>query len=271
LVSLPYLNGGGVLATDPLVAERLIDRAIQLAGELDVRFLELRHESPFSHPGLTEARTDKVHMRLALPPTTEELWTHLKAKVRNQVRKGEGQGFALHWGRENLLADFYRVFSQNMRDLGTPAYGRSLFREILAAFATEAEICVLRLGKQPVAAAILVHGESLTEVPSASSLRQFNSLNANMFMYWRLLCRAVDRGQRQFDFGRSSPGSGTFRFKEQWGARPSPSVWQYHVRRGSAASMRPDNPRFNRLIQIWRRLPVSLTRLVGPSIVRGIP
>jgi FemAB-related protein (PEP-CTERM system-associated) len=271
LVSLPYLNGGGILAKSACIGNRLVDQAVELAEKQNVRFLELRHEVAWSHKDFTAARTDKLHMRLDLPMTSEELWAQLRAKVRNQIRKGESQNFILQWGGQDLLPDFYRIFSHNMRDLGTPAFGHSLFREILAAFAAEAEICVLRLGDRPVAAALLVHSKGTTDVPSASSLRQFNSTNANMFMYWRLLCRAVERGQNRFDFGRSSPGSGTYRFKEQWGARPMPSVWQYHVRKGDIDQMRPDNARFGRLIQVWRRLPLPLTRLIGPAIVRGIP
>jgi FemAB-related protein (PEP-CTERM system-associated) len=271
LVSLPYLNGGGVLANSDSIASRLIDKAVELSGHFDVRFLELRHENTWSHKGLSARRTDKLHMRLDLPATVDELWARLRAKVRNQVRKGEAQNFDVRWGREELLPDFYRVFSHNMRDLGTPVFGRSLFREILAAFPTEAEFCVLRLGTSPVAAALLVHGKGKTDVPSASSLRRYNATNANMFMYWRLLCRALERGQNRFDFGRSSPDSGTYRFKEQWGAQPTPSVWQYHIRSGAVDQMRPDNAKFGRLIRIWQRLPVPLTRWIGPPIVRGIP
>lgn len=90
-------------------------------------------------------------------------------------------------------------------------------------------------------------------------------------MYWNLLLRAIDRGQQSFDFGRSSPDSPTYKFKEQWGAKPAPSVWHYHMRTGDISDMRPDNPRNQRMIKIWKRLPVPLTRVIGPPIVRGIP
>ena len=90
-------------------------------------------------------------------------------------------------------------------------------------------------------------------------------------MYWHLLERAIERGQAAFDFGRSSRESGTYRFKAQWGAEPSPSAWQYQLRRGGLKDARPDNPRYRRMIQLWQRLPVGLTRLVGPLVVRGIP
>jgi FemAB-related protein (PEP-CTERM system-associated) len=271
LVGLPYLNTGGVLAESDEVARLLIDRAVLLADELHVRYLELRHERAVEHPALTVQATAKVHMRLPLPPAAGRLWDRLDGKVRNQVRKGRKNGLTVAWGGPELLPEFYDVFSRNMRDLGTPVYGRGLFRAVLEQFPQEAEVCVVRAGGRAAAAALLLHGRGSTEVPSASSLRQFNAANANMLMYWHLLERAVERGQAVFDFGRSSTDGSTYRFKEQWGARPEPAVWQYYLREGGAGDMRPDNPRYQRFIRWWRRLPVRLTRLIGPMIVRGIP
>jgi FemAB-related protein (PEP-CTERM system-associated) len=271
LVSLPYLNYGGVLADDVATAQGLIDRAVELADRWRVRYLELRHEQPLEHPAFNQRLGSKVHMRLALPGEVETLWKDLEASVRNQVRKGRKHELTVVWGGEELLLDFYAVFSRNMRDLGTPVYGRSLFAAILRQFPDRAEICVVRLGKQPVAAALLLHGWGITEVPSASSLRAFNSTCANMLLYWHLLERAVQRKQEVFDFGRSSKDSNTFRFKKQWGAEPAPAEWQYYLRTGSATDVRPDNPKYRRFIRIWQRLPLFLTRWLGPVIVRGIP
>ncbi len=271
LVSLPYLNTGGVLAADDAVAGALVDRAVTLADALDVRYLELRHETRLSHPALTHELTSKAHLRLNLPASTDALWESFKPKVRSQIRKGEKAGLTVHWGAEELLGDFYRVFAHNMRDLGTPVFSRRLFGQILAQFPSQAELCVTRLDGRPIAAALLVHGQGLTEVPSASSLRRYNPTNANMLMYWHLLCRAVERGQGGFDFGRSTIDSTTYRFKRQWGAEPYPAVWQYYVRSGSISQMRPDNGRYRLLIRLWQHLPVTLSRILGPPIVRGIP
>ena len=271
LIGLPYLNYGGIMTDDPAIARQLIDRAMELADELDVRFLEQRHESPCEHPRLVTQSGSKVHMRLGLPATPGQLWDQLSAKVRNQVRKGTKNELTVVWGGEERLGEFYEVFSRNMRDLGTPVYSRRLFLEIVRQFRDRAEFCVVRAGAIPVAAALLLHGWGITEVPSASSLREHNHTCANMLLYWKLLERTVERGLGVFDFGRSTPESNTYRFKQQWGATPSPAEWQHYVRHGSAADMRPDNPRYGRLIRVWQRLPVGLTRLIGPTIVRGIP
>lgn len=271
LVSLPYLNSAGIRAADSQVAAKLVDRAVQIADELDVRYLELRHETHLEHPALTQQLTNKVHMRMNLPKSSDVLWDQLSAKVRNQVRKGRSHDLQVRWGGRELLGDFYEVFSRNMRDLGTPVYGRRLFEEILEQFAQRAELCAVYQKDRPLACALLLHGPGRTEVPSASSLRQYNGTNANMLMYWHLLERAVQRGQGVFDFGRSTIDSNTFRFKSQWGAHAEPAVWQYYVRRGEVGEMRPDNDRYQRWIRIWQRMPVAFTRIVGPWIVRGIP
>lgn len=282
LVSLPYINRAGVAAEDEKTAQALVEKAVELADELGVKYLELRHHVRVpGHEKLGFQRDEKQRMVLELPPDEEALWQAVGAKVRNQVRKGDKSELAIHWGRgpdcEAELAGFYEVFAVNMRDLGTPVYGRRLFREILSAFGDAAEIAVVKLGEQAIAGALLIHDEAgvgraaSTAVPSASSLRAFNNTNANMWMYHKLLLRAMERGSGEFDFGRSSEGSGTYRFKKQWGAEPQPTIWQYYLREGDVNAMRPDSAKNQRRVEMWKKLPVWVTRLAGPRIVRGIP
>lgn len=271
LVSLPYLNTNGVIAQSADVQAELISRAATLADELGCRYLELRHEAPIAHPDLNAALTSKVHMRLALPATGDLLWKGFDSKVRNQVRKGEKGNFTVQWGAADVLDGFHDVLAENMRDLGSPVYGKALFRAILDTFPGDAEICLVRDGAKPVAAALLLHGSGITEVPTASALKAYNSSNVNMLMYHHLLRRAVERGQGVFDFGRSTTEGSTFKFKKQWGAEPHPAAWQYAVLAGEVGDMRPDNPRYQRAIRIWQRLPIAVTRRLGPLLVRGIP
>jgi serine/alanine adding enzyme len=271
LVSLPYINAAGVVAESPEVAEQLITAAAELADRLQVRYLELRQEREMQHARLTQTNASKVLMRMALPATVEELWNGFKSKLRSQIKSGQKNDFTVAWGGVELLPEFYAVFSHNMRDLGTPVYSARLFAAILEAFPGAAELCVLRLKNQAVAGALLIHYPTMTEVPSASALRAFNATNANMVMYWHLLSRAVERGQTMFDFGRSTQEGSTYKFKQQWGAAPHPSVWQYYLRHGSIGDLRPGNAKFSLAIRVWQRLPVPLTRLIGPMIVRGIP
>jgi FemAB-related protein (PEP-CTERM system-associated) len=270
LVSLPYVNTAGVMATAE-ASHALVDAAVALADEHDVRFLELRHEETVEHKALCHQLTHKVHMRLPLPSTPAALWDGLKSKLRSQVKSCLKRNFQVDWGTQDQLDAYYDVFCRNMRDLGTPVYSCRLFASILDAFPNQAELCIVKHDGRTMAAALLLHGRGVTEVPSASSLRHYNSMGANMAMYWHLLERAVLRGQQVFDFGRSTLNSGTYDFKKQWGPVVTPAVWQYYIRHGEVGQMRPETGRYGTMIRVWRKLPVWLTRLVGPLIVRGIP
>ncbi|MGB0766454.1 MAG: FemAB family XrtA/PEP-CTERM system-associated protein [Phycisphaeraceae bacterium] len=276
LVSLPYLNRAGLLTDDAESGHALIDFAARLAEQHDARYLELRHHGrAFDSDRFTHCRDEKVRMVLDLPTSEDALWSALKAKVRNQVRKGEQAGLSIRFGGDELVAGFYNVFATNMRDLGTPVYPRRLFSAILHNLGERAEIALVTEESIPIAGAILVYdrvgGSAMSQVPSASCLRQFNPICANMWMYHKLLERAIARGASAFDFGRSSEGSGTYRFKKQWGAEPRPTPWQVVLRKGSLDDTRPDNPRYLRRIEQWQKLPVWVTKAIGPTIVRGIP
>lgn len=276
LVSLPYVNRAGLLAADHATGEALLAQAADLSAKYDARYLELRHHGrAFDSDRFTHTRSQKVRMVLDLPEHEDALWSSLKAKVRNQVRKGDQAGLAITFGGAALASGFYSVFATNMRDLGTPVYPRRLFHAMLQHLGERCEIALVTLESSPIAGAVLVHDAvgpaPTTQVPSASCLRQFNSVCANMWMYHKLLERSIARGASCFDFGRSSEDSGTYRFKRQWGAQPQPTPWQVVLRRGSLDAARPSDPKNQRRIERWQKLPVWVTRAIGPSIVRGIP
>ena len=271
LVSLPYVDWAGVVADDYEISRALVDCAIELADELDVRYLELRHLHEIDHPSLTQKLQSKTQMRLPLNASPDDAWKGLKPVVRTQVRKAAKNGVVVEWGGPFLVGEFYDVFSQNMRELGTPVYPRRLFQSIVEGLPEQAEFGVARLNGRAIASCLAIHGQGLTEVPSASALRAYRGTAANSLMYWHAIERALERGQSTFDFGRSTIGGATYIFKKKWGARAEPAVWQYYVRKGHPQDMRPDNEKYRMAIRLWRRLPLSVTRALGPMIVRGIP
>jgi hypothetical protein len=133
-------------------------------------------------------------------------------------------------------------------------------------------ICTVWLGSTPVAAGFLVGYRDMIEIPWASSLRRYNRLSPNMLLYWSVLQFAVERGYQVFDFGRSSPDSGTYKFKAQWGAEPVPLYWHYWVRgEGPLPELNPQNPKYQLAVRVWQQLPLGVTRLIGPSIVMHLP
>ena len=269
-VSVPYLNYGGLLASDATAAAALVDRATTLAREFGASHVEFRHQRR-QLPGAA-CREHKVRMVLDLPASSDDLWSGLDRKVRNQVRKAQKEGLTAVSGGAEHLASFYKVFSRNMRDLGTPVYPIDLFAEVLRTFDAGARIHLVHHRGEPVAAALTIRSGPTEVVPWASALREHRSLCPNMLLYWSMLERATAGGVRTFDFGRSSLNAGTHAFKLQWRARAIPLVWEYALLSASTAPEQgPANPRFAFAINAWTRLPLWVANRIGPHLVSNIP
>ena len=269
MVAMPFFNYGGALGQSTKVEQLLMDALNTRAASLGVSHVEYR--DTVSRPGLPQ-KSEKASMVLRLPDQPEKLWQDIGSKVRAQIKKAESFSLTFHLGGMELLEDFYHVFSINMRDLGTPVYGKSLFTNLLQNKDLEARIAIVRHQGKPVSAGFLLGYKSTQEIPWASTLRTANLLNANMFLYWNILKSAIESGFEYFDFGRSTKDAGTFKFKQQWGAKPCQLHWHYWLQNGKdLPQLNPNNPKFRLIIALWQRMPVWITKIIGPFLVKNLP
>ena len=269
MVSMPYFNYGGALTDSPNITRQLMTEAGALAERLGCAHIEFRDTAP-QQPWVV--RTDKVVMELSLPESFESLWNMFGPKLRAQVRRPQKEGADIVWGNEELLSDFYSIFARNMRDLGTPVYPLRFFSAILHAFPKQTSIGIVRYMNRAVAGCFLVGFRERLEIPWASSLREFNSIGVNMLLYSESLKQAIEKGYRVFDFGRSSVGSGTYRFKKQWGARERQLYWHYWLRSGATLpNLTPNNRKYRLAIEVWKRLPLFVANRLGPVLVENLP
>ena len=282
LTSLPFLNSGGILAERPAVEQALLREAVNLAKQVGARHLELRHReqhaltpqaaAPSQSGNSLKTKTSKVTLVLPIGPDQDKMWKDLGTKMRTKVRKSQSFGMSAEFGGVELLDDFYTVFSHNMRDLGTPVYSREFFAQILRAFPTDTHLCVVRKGDETVAASFLSGFRDRIEAVWSSSVQKYLSLKPNFFLYWNLLCFAGSKGYRLFDFGRSSVDSGTHEFKLQWGAQTVQLYWDYWLPNDDELpELNPQNPKYRAAIWLWQKIPVPVTRILGPHIVRCLP
>ena len=268
MVSVPYVNYGGMLAHSNELTMILLEHIKEWATEEKIDFFEFRTTTS----GLKlPVKSEKCSMILPLPPTNELLEEQLNAKVRAQYKKADTYKPEVFFGGLELLDDFYKVFSQNMRDLGTPVYGKSLFKKILQEKETNAFLCVVKIYNKPTSVAFLTGYRDLLEIPWASTLRSANKYDANMWMYRMILQKAIDLGYEYFDFGRSTKHASTYKFKKQWGAQPIEHHWYYLLRSNEMPQTNPNNPKYRLLIAMWKRLPVWVANIIGPHVVKNIP
>jgi serine/alanine adding enzyme len=272
-VSMPFLDGGGIVADTPECETALALAAADLAEKRGAQHIELRQSS--AAESLTGAgwrlRQHKAALVISLHAELETHWSGLTSRLRGKVRKAEKSGITFSAGGARALDDFYRVFCVNMRDLGTPVYSKTFFENVLR-FAKDASVLVARREERPVAGAIALRRGQTVELPWICSDYSQSSFHGNEYLYWNAIGWACKAGARELNLGRCSIDEGTYRFKMQWNPKVRPLFWYYWMAPGrELPELHPGNPKYAFAVRCWKMLPVALANRVGPPIVRNIP
>src|SRR5262249_37313006 len=192
--------------------------------------------------------------------------------IRRMVRQALKHGMRSSLGREELLDDFYNVYATSVRNLGTPVFPKELFAEYLREFPESSDILIIRQGDR-VAAGVLSFYFRNTVMPYyGGAYPEFYRMGVNNLMYWELMRRAGARGYTRFDFGRSKRNTGAYEFKRGWRMRERELPYKFFlVRSKKMPNLNPLNPKFKLMVEMWKRLPLQLTKLIGPKIVKHLP
>lgn len=272
VTSIPFLNRGGVAGEIPEIEEALVREAVGITERCGANHLELRHRGEEKTFAGLITKTNKVTVVREVTTDEEALLRGIAHKARSDVRKSLKSGMTAEFGGEEFLDDFYEIFAENMRELGTPVYARSFFAEMLRALPNENFICRVSYEGKAVASSFLCAYRDTVEAGWSSSRAAARALKPNMFLYWSIQLHIAQQGYKVFDFGRSTVGAGTHRFKMQWGSEEIPLFWHYWLRDGKdLPELNPENPKYKLAIRAWQRMPLGLTKAIGPRIVRCLP
>lgn len=275
LTALPYCDVGNFVCDNKKVFEKLLSSAVELGNKLKVDKIHVRGQLPVDNCGyalLADDQNDKVRMLLNLPDSSKKLQDNFKSKLRSQIRKAEKNGIIFRWGGIESVQDYYAVFSENMRDLGSPVHSIKLFHSIIENFGDNAKMGLVDLNGKTIGAGIILTVGNKVSIPWASTLRKHNRLSPNMLLYWNFMKYSCDTGFNIFDFGRSSKGEGTFKFKAQWGAKPIELDW-YSILLGNNKTEKdtkasPQRRHF--FAALWRKLPLPIANSLGPFVRKHI-
>ncbi len=265
LLSQPFSDYGGLLTTSKAATEALYDRATEIAMDLRCDSIELRNTVPLPHN--LHLRRDKVSMYLPLASDAQDVWKMLRHKTRNRVRKAEKSGLIVKAGGRELISEFYRVWTIRMRELGTPCYPRKLFRVIMQTFPRQSRIFMALQDGMPIAVLFAYTFKGWVQCSWGAALRGYDNLGPNYILNWAAIEHYCGQGMRWYDFGRSTKGSGQHIFKQRWGAFPIELCWQYWTPPGGHLVLAtPSNARYRAKVEMWKKIPLCATRVLGPVI-----
>lgn len=271
-ISLPYSNYGGGVCTH--TAPELFEAAARLAAERGWSYLEIKQRGPGTVPSGWQVVEHFVSPVIDVAGLDESrLWTErVGSKARNQTRLAERHGLVIRTVDGTRDREFQALYTEGMRDLGTPAHGRSWFEALDRHLGDRLIALVVRTPREGAGVALLLDEGRGGILQYCLSLRRFRSHCPNHLLYWESLRLAAARGWDYLDLGRSRIDGGTHRFKRQWGAVDLPTPYAYCIPAGSRRVAPPDQhpsrPGFRVLAEAWKRLPLPVSRFVGPR-VRG--
>ena len=170
------------------------------------------------------------------------------------------------------LAEFYELYARNVHRLGTPVFPRNLFVEFQKAFPKQWRLFGVRKGGRLIAGVFCFYFRDQVLPYYAGSLDEYYKDFPNNFMYWSLISQSAQEGYRCFDFGRSKRGTGSFAFKSGWSMQVVDLPYRYHlVRAKEVPNLSPVDSTFRLPVAVWKQLPFSVTKLLGPSVIKWIP
>jgi FemAB-related protein (PEP-CTERM system-associated) len=271
LVSLPFASYGGVLADNQEIGEQLLDKAKEITRSEGLEYLELRNRNG----GVGNLPSKDLYVAFKRE-IFEDLKSNMEAiprKSRRMIRQGEKAGLTCEFGHEELIPAFYEIFARSYHRLGSPVFSVKLFKNLLGEFGEKANILLIRTREgKPISSVLTFFYKDQVLPYYAGSLFEYRELAPNDYMYWQLMKYGHKKGYRLFDFGRSKVDTGSYGFKRHWGFEPEHLPYQYFLNRiDEIPNVSPANPKYQKKIEIWRKLPFWATKLIGPRIVKYIP
>ena len=265
LLSLPFAVEAGVCSTDGAAQRALDAAALALGAARGARYVELRDGR--DAPGFRVREGRYYRFRRALHADDADNLAATPAKRRYMIRRAARHGLVARVDAADLPV-FHDLYARTAQRFGTPVFPVRFFRALLERFPDDTALLTVRLGTTVVAGVLALFFAGTVSPYYVGSRRDFFRYAVNDFLYWELMRHAGARGARVFDFGRSKIGTGAFTFKQLWGFDPEPLRYRVAMVGGGVAPERSSSDgRVAWLQGAWRRLPLPVTKLLGPFFV----
>jgi FemAB-related protein (PEP-CTERM system-associated) len=268
LIAAPFCVIGGPLAADDEARTRLDEAAMALMKETGAAHIEYRTRTA-TRAGWAAKKNLYASFSRPLSAKDDENLLAIPRKQRAVVRKTLQGGLTSEVDRD--AARLFRVYSESVRNLGTPVFPKRYFQTLLSVFGEDCDIVVILDAGVPVSAVLNFYfGDTVLPYYGGGTLAARRN-GANDFLYWEVMRRAAARGFRRFDFGRSKANTGAFAFKKNWGFEPEWLEYEYRLREGAAMpDNNPNNPKYALLVAAWKRLPLPIANILGPLLIRNL-
>lgn len=269
LISNGFCVAGGPAAKDDETHDALDRAALDLLEQIGASYLEYRAPAR-AHEDWSRKDDLYANFSRSIAEGEDDNLKQIPRKQRAVVRKAL-KNETLSFRIDTEISDFYRLYAESVRNLGTPVFGKRYFSELMRVFGSDCEILTVAHDGRPVSTVMSFYFDDKVMPYYTGSRVEARRLGANDLMYWHVMRHGQSRGARIFDFGRSKQGTGPYAFKKNWGFEPEPILHEFYLADGAEIpNVNPMNPKYQLMVSTWRRLPLPIANFVGPHIVKNI-
>lgn len=268
LVSNAFCVYGGVVADNVDAALALDQEACRLGEVLGVDHVEFRNRE---RTNIDRPYKEGMYVtfRKEMDPDVEVNLAAIPRKQRAVVRKGIKAG--LISVIDNNTERLFEAYSESVRNLGTPVFPKKYFKILKEVFREQCEVISIEHEGKLIASVMNFYFRDEVLPYYGGGKAEARVLYANDFMYWEVMRRAVERGVKIFDYGRSKMGTGSYRFKKHWGFEEAPLFYEFElVKADSMPDINPLNPKYRFFIAAWKKLPLRVSQVVGPWLAKDL-
>lgn len=273
MVSMPYLNYGGLLADDDTARKALIDGLNRIIKTGQLGYIELRQIRTGSPDLVDQTKQTRATFWLDINRPTDQIMSGLKKQLRTRIRKSQKNDLEILTGKKHVNM-FYKLFATAQKEHGTPTMPRRFFESIVRHLGDHIEIMIAKKDGLPVGGKMFMKFKNRLTMTWGCFPNRHKHLLANYFMTWNLIEKYAQTEIKTLDFGRSPYDSGGFINKTNWGTEVVPLCFDYLCSSpDKIPNLRPDGAggKIQTAISIWKKLPLPLTIAIGSKLSRYFP
>ena len=276
LLSPAFAERGSITLADDGSADAkrlLLAQAKQMAETRDVDVVSLRGSRVDGTDDFVE-KEDYVTFQVSVDRDPDAVRSDVKESRRRQIEQAaENPSLRFRVG-DSLedLREYYRLYLESMRGHGSPPHSFEFFRTLWDRLYPDGNFRLSLITRN----GSLING--MIDLSLGSTVYQWGvitdyehrDLNGGSLLLWKSLQWAAENGYDTYEFGRTREGSGVYMFKKSFGGS---KVWYrdlHYFPDDETELPDPDDDKYERAREIWQRLPLPVTRVVGPQIRKRI-
>lgn len=276
LISCGFLEYGGFAGDNSLENVKKLLFEIANTYSKSTHYLEIREglESFNSVLDKTSLKKSVDYKRFITKLEDHEaLWKKINKQKRKAVRKAENSGITLKELGSSDVDEIYELYLKNMKAFGSPPVSKAFFENFFSILSKKGLAKGFGAYYEGKLVSLLVGYtyKKRIHVIVAVSDEKFLQYRPNDAVHWEFIKWGCNNGYQVFDWGRTREESGQHKFKSLW-ASEMHDLRHYYLlwKVNEIPKVDPTNPKYKMFIKLWKILPISLSRKMGPWFREGL-